>query len=270
MSRAQKDASTQAHQNASTTRVHQTASTTCAQEAVQMTRAQQVVHVIRKDLLMLRWYALALAATVATLTAMAIKRGPEFDSTWGFFVVLASVVGTCLAIQSDAPCDTRAFWASRPVSPETVAAAKLVDVLLIVMVVHLVATMVLTLSRQNAMQLPALISDRVWLLPGLVASAAALAALTTDLRSFLVAAVVVSVVLAMMISWTILLLHPRAMDSRDTLELFFFVLTAGSMFVVFKTYRTRSRVLGAISAFLVVLLAQSAAVVHVISTRTGV
>lgn len=172
-----------------------------------MTWARQVLHVARKDARMAQWLLLAFAAGLATATARVVAHmdvGPE-TSAWMMLLVALGVLLAAVLVHGDSPVTRDALWVTLPLHPSAVLAGKLLGIASIV-VVGLVAQAI----ALSAHDIPA--GDYVphlgrtamifgsWLL-----AAAAVATLTTDLRTFVVVAV--SLLIAVMMFVALLVSH---------------------------------------------------------------
>lgn len=148
---------------------------------------EQVVHVARKDVRYARWLVAAylLVVVVATLVA-AGWLGPQEASYLGSLLVMGLgllLLGT--TVQADSPARTEAFWASRPLDPSAVLAAKLLVAALLVLGLPLVGQAVALAAHDlPAERMPALLLESAVAFGGWIAVAGAVAAVTPDLRSF--------------------------------------------------------------------------------------
>jgi len=210
--------------------------------------ARQVLHVVRKDLLLTRWYVAASVGVIAVLTRVAIERGAEFDGMWNTLVLLTAVTGICLAVQNDSPHEPQTFWTTRPLNATAVAAAKVLEVILTVLVVRAVTHIVAgVLAGETGSSLPGVLAGRNWLLPGAVAGAAVIAALTTDVRSFLVVSLVSFAVVAYGVS--LVSVHVAGAQAPGRLlDLYYAYIAVGSVPVLLTTYHKRERSIGLLGA----------------------
>ncbi|CAN5880808.1 hypothetical protein BH23GEM9_BH23GEM9_26080 [soil metagenome] len=154
-----------------------------------MTWARQVLHVAHKDVRMARWLVLAYAAVVALATARAVGYLVTEPSSWGVTILLVAVCMLLVAVlvQGDSPARSDAFWVTRPLRPSAVFAAKLLGVLTLAGLALLgQALALLAYDIPAGDYLPQL--ARSALMFGLwLAAAGFVAALTRDLRMFVVA-----------------------------------------------------------------------------------
>lgn len=154
----------------------------------------QVVHVARKDLRMASWLILAYVAVVAgatgSTTEWAVVPGTA-SPLWMFVLVLMGMNVFASLVQADSPARSDAFWASRPLYPLAVFGAKIAVTLLLLLGLALLGQLVGLLAHDIvASDLPGLLAESalsygIWL-----GVAAVIAALTRDLRTFLVVLVV--------------------------------------------------------------------------------
>ena len=156
----------------------------------------QVAHVARKDVQHTGWLVLAYAAVVVVAT---------LASGWNLFgagepmlttipLIVVGMIITALVVQADSPARGDAFWVTLPVEPSAVLAAKIAVAVLVVLGLALVGQLAaLAVHASAGRDLPALLgisalSYALWL-----AYAAALASLTRDLRTFVVALVLTTI-----------------------------------------------------------------------------
>jgi uncharacterized membrane protein YraQ (UPF0718 family) len=106
----------------------------------------QVVHVMRKDIVRLRWYTLALALMLVALTVASVVWwrtlgwNPDYWADIGpflFILVLVAVV-----VQEDGPSKTASLSAALPLSPSAVLVAKVGTVVLVPLGLCVTATAV--------------------------------------------------------------------------------------------------------------------------------
>jgi hypothetical protein len=162
----------------------------------------QVAHVARKDLHHTAWLVVAYAA-VAALATLA-SRWDRFGAAGTFFytvpLVVLGMILTAVVVQSDSPARSTALWVTLPLRPSAVLCAKILVAALVVVGLPLLGQLaVIVMHATRSGDIPGLLvlsalAYGVWL-----AIAAALAALTRDLRSFLVALILV------MLAWGIVM-----------------------------------------------------------------
>ena len=155
-----------------------------------MRRSAQVVHVIKKDL---REHWLALAVYVALIAVVAVNATradggsaanvvPDITAA---LLVLFGMVLVASLVQGDAPARANAFWATKPLDPFAVLAAKLALTVVVVIGIPLIAQFVGL--RAHDVRSHELLRDVVasawaywkWLLIALL-----LSALTKDIKTF--------------------------------------------------------------------------------------
>jgi len=161
-----------------------------------MTWGAQVAHVARKDLLHARWSLLAYCAAIS-FVAFSIVHWPSSGS--GFWTVLLIPLVMIIAasiVQADSPSRVDAFWATSPLSPSAVAAAKLVVAGVGIILPGLIAQFIAIQAFDIPLDtIPELLWNSALGQAGLLLIAMAIAALTRDLRAFIVVLVVYFVAL---------------------------------------------------------------------------
>jgi hypothetical protein len=150
-----------------------------------MNRLRQVVHVALKDLRGNRWRFAGFVALVAWTTFQAIVPAGGLSFVWPFIVLLLGGIVAAVVVQADSPYRADAFWASRPLDGMAVFSAKLCVILLLV-AVALAGEFAALLAHDS----PAAFSRDVLVGGALsmtlfLSTAAIIAALTPDLRTFL-------------------------------------------------------------------------------------
>lgn len=159
----------------------------------------QVRHVLTKDLRQLWWPVCAYVALIGLAAAHSIAWPKMTNDVFGIlmiFVVMSGMVVVAQFVQADSPRRTDALWASRPLAPWAVLIEKLIAAALIVLALAVLGQFIglRTLDVPVAM-MPGLLAESarqyaLWLLIAIV-----LAALTEDLRGFVVALVALPIVL---------------------------------------------------------------------------
>ena len=156
----------------------------------------QVFHVARKDLRLAGWLILAYAAVVAGVTAGAVEWGISTTAVAPlptFGLVLLGMVLFAILVQSDSPARSDAFWVSRPLYPLAVFSAKILVAFLLLLGLPLLGQFVGLLAHDvTARDVPALLGDSALSYGSWLGMAAVIAALTRDLRTFLVVLVLVT------------------------------------------------------------------------------
>jgi hypothetical protein len=167
-----------------------------------MSSISQVRHVMVKDARQLRWPLLAYVAVVALATIQtavwpALRSG-ILDVT-ALFVVVAGMIVAASLIHADSPIRPDAFWASRPLSAAAVLAAKFVSVVVLVIGIGVVGQIVGLHEFDVAPRLvPGILARSVLLYSLWLTLAMVVAGLTRDLRSFVVALVLLPICLAIL------------------------------------------------------------------------
>jgi hypothetical protein len=158
-----------------------------------MTFPGELWHIVRKDARQSRWLlgAFVVLAIAATFGAVAVEgyAGGRLQLAAGLMIVIGPIAAASI-IQADSPIRPDAFWASKPFRRSAMLAAKLVLVALVLLLLPLVGQWL----GLMAFDVP---RDEQWKI--LIASAGTygfvlllaifLAALTPELRSFLLAVV---------------------------------------------------------------------------------
>jgi hypothetical protein len=166
-----------------------------------MTWLGEFWHLLRKDAAEHRWLALIYALAIVVAMGHAMGWHPLESSAFSMTMVLVAIVGgilTALAIQGDSPTQPDAFWVSHPIDASAVLATKICT-LLVVVAIAAVAQL-LVLHRFDLSW-----SDSLHLLgePGLgfgfgLLGALVVAALTRDVRTFILAIVAIPVTLILL------------------------------------------------------------------------
>lgn len=204
-----------------------------------MTWFGQVRHVMWKDLRQARWIMLAYIATVMVATAHAVGWLAPSSEVFQVAMLLVVGVGMFVAatfIQADSPTRTDAFWASRPLQPSAVFAAKVFLTAVVVLVPPLVgqrmAISALDLKNLDAVRIVGVSGYMlaVWLIVGMMA-----AALTRDIRSL----VVTLVATALLLAFGIAVLPDVPSLSNAQRAIFAILGSAGALLLVAALYRTR-------------------------------
>ena len=167
-----------------------------------MTWAAQVRHVMAKDVRQARWLLSAYLGlvSIAWARALAWPDTPRsgFDISM-YLVVLAGLFVVGSVVQADSPIRSDAFWGSRPLHPGAVLTAKACLTLLIVVTVPLLAQLhALVANGVSAGALLGMLTRSVWMYALWLLIAMVLAAVTQDIRSFIVALVILPAGLALL------------------------------------------------------------------------
>lgn len=152
----------------------------------------QVVHVARKDLRQHRWPLAAYLAVAALATLGAVGWSPLAAAPAGGALPLAVLGMTVLAlvVQADSPARTTAFWATLPLRPSAVLAAKLLLAAALLLALPLLGQLAgLRAHAVSAGDLPAILLESALTYGTWLALAAVFAALTPDFRTWVLAVV---------------------------------------------------------------------------------
>jgi FtsH-binding integral membrane protein len=129
-----------------------------------MTWPAQVWHVLRKDLvenwpLGLLVFGIAAALASATLSRLDPNDLPLVMATLAFPIIL--VVYMTRAVSADQPARSDVFWATQPLRPDAVAAAKLARILGVVAILTSVSTVVCIMSDATTSAVLSLVGVRM-------------------------------------------------------------------------------------------------------------
>ena len=212
----------------------------------------QVAHVARKDLHHTAWLVLAYAA-VAALATLA-SGWDRFGAAGAAFVTLPLVVLgmilTAVVVQSDSPARSTALWVTLPLRPSAVLCAKIAVALVVIGLPLIGQLAVLVMHASEPRDLPVLLALSALAYGVWLAIAAAVAALTRDLRSFLVALILV------MLVWFLVgtTMYARTAPASASPYFSYTVQLAGLVLVVAHQYLTRDVRRGIMGAALLWLL----------------
>lgn len=150
--------------------------------------AAQVRHVMVKDVQQARWLVIGYLGVVALAAVLAHQWPGVSTLVYGLSMFVVLITGLFVAgcfVQADSPSRSDAFWASRPLHPMAVLAAKALLVLIVVIAVPLLAQasalMKFDVPLSAALRL---LGRSVWMFGVWLLVAMVVAALTRDLRSF--------------------------------------------------------------------------------------
>ena len=169
-----------------------------------MTWIGEVAHVAWKDVRQQRWLLVAYIALVALATIRAALYATIGDTSSPFnaamlLVVLVGCIVGAVVVQGDSPTRADAFWRSRPFRSSAMLAAKLLLVMGIVLAPPLLGEAIglaaFDVPRRDVplLLLACLTSFGMWLMMSVL-----LGSLTSDLRSFVVAFVVLLIAIGML------------------------------------------------------------------------
>ena len=168
-----------------------------------MTFFGQAVHVMVKDVRQARWMLLGYLAVVAFATISALRVPQPDRQLFDLSMVVVVVAGMFVAamlVQADSPIRSDSFWASRPLRPEAVLAAKGLSALLLLVGIPAVGVLAVLLANKIGAGTTASLLTRsasnyaLWLLIAMV-----IAALTRDLRTYTTAVVVLPVIIGVLL-----------------------------------------------------------------------
>ena len=181
-----------------------------------MTALAQVRHVLAKDLREMRWTLVGYLSIVLVATLQALSWSRPFNNTLEMAFVVVVVLGmllVALAIQADSPTRVNAFWASQPLAPWSVLAAKLVLAIVIAIGIPTLGQLLgLAAHGVPAAFVPGLLWRSVWEYGAWLLFAMIIAAMTPDLRTFLLGVVAVPVSIVVV---GVVLVVPRLERTAD-------------------------------------------------------
>jgi ABC-type transport system involved in multi-copper enzyme maturation permease subunit len=229
----------------------------------------QVVHIVRKDLFLSRWLLLAYVAVVLGATAVAagwLAAGTNFYPLWSLSLVLLGMVLFALLVQADSPQRTDAFWITLPFSRSAMFAAKVAGAVLLLLVVPLLGQFAALLAHAvPRVDIPRMLFSSTLAFGAWLGLAAVIAALTRDLRTFIVALTLV------MLGWFVGMQVLGAFLSSGSTEespsrfLVPAIVVGGSLFVLAYLYRTRNVRRG---AWIAILLGCATVVLPLAASRS--
>jgi hypothetical protein len=201
-----------------------------------MTWSAQVRHVVAKDLRESWKLGVLYVATVLVASALALGWA-SLGTSVNFVPILVGVVGallTAAAVQSDSPTRVNAFWASHPLNPSSVASAKLVVALLIVLFGMAGQFVAVQPYHVQGAELARAVAWPACVFAAMLVGAMVLAAVTADLRSWLLSVIALPVAMVLVA----IMLNPVSLphDVRDALLA---LLAAGALAVFAWAYRSR-------------------------------
>jgi hypothetical protein len=174
-----------------------------------MSWTTQAIHVARKDVRFTR-VALALYSVIVVVALMHALALPDRSNPGSissaldgamFILVLLGLIITATVVQADSPIQSNAFWASRPFDPTAMLGAKLIYAAAVVLGIPLVAQLVgLMLFGVEPQAMLAIMLKSGVAYGLMLLCAVVVASLTTDLRGFVVAALVIVVGLVLAVA----------------------------------------------------------------------
>jgi len=208
-----------------------------------MTTIGQVWHLAKRDVSQLRWWLLGylVLSMATTLTAMQIVENEWQGGTTLFAPVLWLLGGViaALMVQSDAPANPRAFWASQPIDSRAVLMAKLSLAVVSLALPPLIGELLaLRYFGVTGAEFRLLMLRSLWLYSGWLLIAMLVAALTRRFAGFV--ATIIAVPVAFAIVGITLNQSPWQLGTawipRAPLQL---LATAGSVALLTMVYRQR-------------------------------
>ena len=167
-----------------------------------MTWLGQVRHVMAKDVSQARWLLAGYVAIVLAAWARASEwpasSSTVFDVSM-FLVILAGILVAGSVVQADSPTRSDAFWGSRPFHPTAVLTAKALLALLMLIGLPLLAQLhVLVSNDVSGRPMVAMLAKSAWVYGQWLLIAMVLAAVTRDIRSFIVGLVMLPAGIALL------------------------------------------------------------------------
>ncbi len=180
-----------------------------------MTNVGQALHVMAKDLRESRVVLGVYLAITGLVTLAAVKPGWMNAGTGSSAgVLLLPVFGMIVVasfVQGDSPIRPDAFWASRPLNPSAVLAAKVMLTIAIVLAIPVIGQLAaLLVRRAGSGVLADAVATSAWTYTKWLAIAFVAAAMTKDLKSFLLTVGTIPLILLALIAWTITRSHGTA------------------------------------------------------------
>ena len=213
----------------------------------------QALHVLRKDVRATRWTALLymVAATINSAAAL-LSWERWMPSLWTFVVCALGAFLVGQVVHNDSPTRVDSFWATRPLIPSAVFAAKVLTALLVLVVPALGELLYLRSHDISTASALTLAGQPIAAYTVLLATAIMVAVLTPSFRVFVVA--FAGLALAGRLAAQLL---PFWFDSADVLLpawLLYLLVFAGILVLGWQQYRTREPRRGYMFAALLVLL----------------
>ena len=229
-----------------------------------MSRFAQALHVARKDVrftrLALAVYSVVIAVALVRVLGLPQAKLPQPGfvadtlSITMFVLVLLGAILVASAVQSDSPVQSNAFWSSRPFDPTAMVGAKLLYAIVVLIGIPLLAELLAFMRFDtSAAAIGANLLKSATMYGLVLLCAAVVAALTTDLRGFIVAALIL--LIGSVLGAAALLDHPdRVLRDPARAVSLVVALTTGIGMLLFL-YRRRDVGRGAWLGAVVVILA---------------
>lgn len=214
-----------------------------------MTWLRQVLHVAAKDIRHVRWQIAAYVAIVAAATWYVV--GPLRTTTavpWTLLVIVGGIFLVALLVQADSPSRVDAFWRSRPLDPLAVLGAKVVIMVVLTLLGMAGHGLAIHAHQVGGSDFIRLSAEAGATYLTILLSAALVAALTRDMRSFLLA------MIGAFISSQIIggLVAARFGDHR-WVELSMIIYMILAVLLMAWQYRSHRRRWGAVAAILLII-----------------
>lgn len=216
-----------------------------------MTNFRQTLHVMVKDIREHQVVIVIYLGVVALTTVTAAARGGDTGfPTSLLLVALLEVLGMIVAasfVQSDSPTRADAFWASRPFDPSAILGAKFLETALIVLVVPVTGELIALIAHHaEAGILFRAAATTGWAYATWLIVAFLSAAMTRDIKSFIMTIATVPILLVALVVWTAARAHStdqepalRSAAQYATSWCLIFLGALGSAALLTYLYRTR-------------------------------
>jgi hypothetical protein len=173
-----------------------------------MTSFRQALHVMAKDLRESRLVLAAFLLITAFASVAAIK--PAWVGSWSgspitlVLLPLCGMITVASFVQSDSPTNANAFWPSRPLDPSAVLAAKVILTVVLILAIPLLGQLGALLARNaDAGVVADSMAESAWSYAKWLIVAFVLAAMTRDIKSFLLAIAVIPILVFALMAWSI-------------------------------------------------------------------
>ena len=153
-----------------------------------MTWLAQVLHVLRKDLRVIRWAGLLyVVAAVLTITAALLSWERWAPLLWAVVVCMSGALLVGQVVHNDSPTRVDSFWATRPLTPSAVFAAKVLMALLVLVVPAVGEWIYLRSHDISVVAATSLAARPIAVYTGLLALAIMVGVLTPNIKVFAIA-----------------------------------------------------------------------------------
>ena len=203
----------------------------------------QALHVARKDFTAVKWFFVAYVVLLAITLIQIVVSPVLLFSFWPLFVLFASMLTMAIVVQLDSPWAVNAFWATRPFDASAVFGGKIGFAGIVLVGSALVAeTIALVAHAVPAAELVLMLAEGAVALFGTLIFVSILAAVTPDLRAFLLVGFGI-----MIVQNTIgMMIYFRTLETGYRLPTWFSAIASAAMLaagllLVFHQYKTHFR-----------------------------